>query len=226
VTTERLRLHVRTRSGRVSVVASDERGLTVEGANIEHEPDGSVLITGAKRGANRVELTVPIGSDLVIGTLSGHVTVRGEVGDVRVTTASGRVDVERAARVDVRTASGHVTIGTVESECRVVAKSARVDITSAGAVDVAGMSGHVEVGDTGDAQVRTMSGRVELGARHDGRIDVRTLSGKVEVTVPSERQPATQLRSLSGRIRCECANGNDGRIDVATTSGSINIACK
>jgi DUF4097 and DUF4098 domain-containing protein YvlB len=223
---EPTRVNIRTRSGRVNVVAAEGAGFSVTGANVEYDADGSVLITGAKHGANRVEVQCATGTDLIIGTLSGHVEVRGRSGDTRVTTRSGRIDVEHASKVDVRTGSGHVTIGVCDGSCHVVTKSARVNIGRAGSVDVAGMSGHVEIDEADHAIIRTMSGRVDLGTKSDGRVEVRTLSGKVHVAVPRARRPATQLKSLAGRVHCECEVGNDGEIDVATTSGAISVTCK
>jgi DUF4097 and DUF4098 domain-containing protein YvlB len=226
VTIERLRVHVRTRSGRIDITAVDGVTLQARGANVEHEADGTVLVTGAKLGSNHVEVQCGTGTDLVIGTLSGHVTVRGTVGDVHVTTRSGRVDIEHAAAIDVRSAAGHITIGDCDGACRVVAKSSRVHVGRAGSVDIAGMSGHVEIGDTPHALVRTMSGRVALGTREAGNVEVRTLSGAVEVVVPADCRPATSLKSRSGRIRCDCQIGTNGAIDVATTSGAISVTCK
>jgi hypothetical protein len=41
--------------------------------------------------AKKVELRVPIGTDLVVGPSSGDVELRGDLGQVRVTTVSGSV---------------------------------------------------------------------------------------------------------------------------------------
>jgi predicted membrane protein len=53
---------------------------------------------------------------------------------------------------------------------------------------------------------------------------VRTVSGKVEILVPRELRPATRLKSVSGRVQCDCEEGSDGEISVASISGKITVS--
>jgi DUF4097 and DUF4098 domain-containing protein YvlB len=220
-----LRLNVSARSGRVRVEARDEPGYEVKGAHVTTEPDGSLHVTAAKGGSHSVEVWCPSGSDLIVGSESGSVEVVGAFSDVRATTRSGRITIDRARSVDVRTGSGRIEVRHCEGDCRVVTKSSRVEVGRAATLDCSAMSGRVEVRDVDDAVIRTMSGRVNLGTRADGRVDVRTLSGTVEVAVPAQRRPATLLKSLTGRVRSDCQQGTDGEINVSTTSGAIRITC-
>ena len=64
--------------------------------------------------SSAVEVRVPEGTDLVIGTTSGKVTVEGRVGAVAVVTSSGRVSIDHARSVDARTKSGRVHVGYAE----------------------------------------------------------------------------------------------------------------
>jgi hypothetical protein len=220
-----LRLHVSSRSGHVRIVARDAPGLDVKGADVEHDPDGTVRVVARRFGSQGVEVRCPAGRDAIVGIESGSVETRGELGAVRVTARSGRVEIESARHVDVRTASGAVHVGRCAGECRVVSKSSRVRIGGAGRFDCSSMSGRIEANDVGDALVRTMSGRVAVSTRADGRIEVRTLSGTVDIEVPRDRRPALSLKSLSGRVRCDCEEGDDGEVHVATTSGTIRVSC-
>jgi DUF4097 and DUF4098 domain-containing protein YvlB len=220
-----MRLNVATRSGRVRVEGRDGAALSVRGGNLEDD-DGAVRITAGTGGSNAVEVVCPAGSDVIVGTASGSVELVGSLGDVRVTTASGRVSVADAQRIDVRTTSGKIDIDRCHGECRVVTKSSRVKVGNAGLLDCSAVSGRIEVGGVEDANVRTVSGRVELGAAGQGRVEVRSVSGKVDLAVPRDRRPATRLSSISGRVRCDCETGDDGEINVATTSGTINVTCK
>jgi DUF4097 and DUF4098 domain-containing protein YvlB len=222
----RLRLSVANRSGRVRIEARSGEGFSARGGDLVAEADGTMRVSGGHGGSSSVEVVCPAGTDVIVGTASGSVELVGPLGDVRVTTASGRITIEQARRVDLRTASGTIEIGECTGECRVVTKSSKVAVGNAGSLDCSAMSGRVVVGDVEDAIVRTMSGRVKLGTRGSGRVEVRTLSGKVDVAVPQERRPATSLRSLSGRVRCDCDRGSDGEISVATTSGAINVTCR
>ena len=219
------RISVATRSGRVSVVAVEGEELSVIGGSAEPGPDRSVTIRPS-RPSSPVEVRCPNGCDVVVGTTSGVVELRGALGVVHVTTGSGRVDVEKAESADLRTRSGAIEVGECSGECRVVTGSARVHIRRAGCADVSALSGGVTAERVGDGCVHTASGRVELGTSGDGSVEVHTISGAVRVTVPPGLRPAAMLRSLSGRIRCDCEPGADGRIDVSTTSGTIRVECE
>jgi DUF4097 and DUF4098 domain-containing protein YvlB len=195
-------------------------------AHVTIEGDGTYAVKPAAGGSKPVDVRCPPGTDVIIGTASGNVELVGPLGAVRVTTASAAVKIEEAASVDVRTASGKVDVGHCHGTCRAVTKSSRVRVRSAGALDCSVVSGSVEVGEVEHAVVRTVSGRVTLAARGGGRVEVRTVSGTVDVEVPRPHRPATTLRSISGRVRCDCEPGHDGEVSVATTSGAINVTCR
>jgi DUF4097 and DUF4098 domain-containing protein YvlB len=219
-------LNVSTRSGRVRIEGREGSGLHVQGGEVSTDEDGALRVTAAKGGSHFVDVVCPAGSDVIVGTASGRVELVGSLGDVRVTTASGKIEIERARSIDVRTASGAIEIGECTGDCRVVTKSSRVRVNNVAHFDCSAVSGRVEADHVEDATVRTVSGRVEMATRNTGRVEVRSVSGKVDLAVPRERRPATLLKTVSGRVFCECETGDDGEISVATTSGTINVTCK
>jgi DUF4097 and DUF4098 domain-containing protein YvlB len=221
---ETTRLHVSSRSGRVRIRATAGASLEVEGGKVEHHPDGVVRITGSKLGSQKVEVRCPAGCDVIVGTESGAVETRGELRDVRVTTRSGKITIEHARDVDVRTSSGTVEVGECTGTCRVVTKSSNVRVDRADQLECSSASGRVDVGQVRDAVVRTMSGRVWVATDAAGRVEVRTLSGTVEIEVPAGARPMTHLKSLSGHVHCDCEAGTDGELHVATTSGAIKVS--
>jgi DUF4097 and DUF4098 domain-containing protein YvlB len=77
----------------------------------------------------------------------------------------------------------------------------------------------------GSAKVQSASGKVELGMRGKGDVAVQTVSGAVKVEVPADVRPATKLRSLSGKLRSDCDEGNDCEIAVQSLSGKIEVTC-
>src|SRR3954451_24179529 len=142
---EPLRLNVSTRSGRVRVEAREGAGLRVEGANIEQDADGTTRITAATGGSQSVDIVCPAETDVIVGTASGRIELVGPLGDVRVTTASGKITIEHARSVDIRTASGSIEIGECTGECRVVTKSSKVWVGDVGNLDCSAVSGRIEV---------------------------------------------------------------------------------
>jgi DUF4097 and DUF4098 domain-containing protein YvlB len=217
-----LRVRIETKSGSVRLNAVEGAELQVHGGEIRGESDGWVLIKG---GSRSLDVQVPSGTDIIIGTLSGSVEMRGWVGSARVSSKSGSIEVDRAQDLDARTTSGSVRVSRCDGECRVVVVSGSVRIGRAGHALVSGVSGTIQAEKVDAADVKTVSGTTELGANAVGRVAVRSISGTVRISVPQDRSPATRLQSVSGSIRCDCDQGSDGELDVKTVSGTIRVAC-
>jgi DUF4097 and DUF4098 domain-containing protein YvlB len=217
-----MRITIAARSAAIEVDAGDADGVTVDGASFVTTPEG-VEVHGR---SSHVRVACPAGADVTVATASGRVAARGPLGEVHVSTRSGKVEVDVADRADIRTMSGSIRVGTVTGSCRCVAKSGRISIGAAGSVDVTSTSGSVEIGEVGDAEVTMMSGRVDLGTRRGTSVKVRTMSGTVRVRVPTDARPRTSLRAKVGKVQCDCPIGDDGEIDVKTLSGAIEVTCQ
>jgi DUF4097 and DUF4098 domain-containing protein YvlB len=223
---ELVRVQISTRSGNIRVLAEAGAELSVEGGVIVNEELGVVEIR-RDRDADAKEITVvcPAGTDVTAGTTSGKISTLGRLGSVRVASVSGKIHVAWAERADARSKSGAITIDEVTNDCRVVVTSAKVHIGKAQRASIAGVSGVVTMENVEGADVKTVSGKVLISTSGGGEVNVRTVSGLVEVTVPREVQPATKLKTVSGKVRCDCPTGDDGAICVTSVSGTIRVAC-
>jgi hypothetical protein len=195
-------LEIATRSGAVIVRARTIERPEVLSGPAEIQPDG-VVRAGF---SGRIEIACPEGTDVIIGSHSGRITI------------------EEARDIEVRSTSGPVAIGRCEELCRVAVGSGGVEIGSAGAVDITLTSGRLEVDSVGDCRVRSGSGRVVLGLSRAGSVEVSTLSGRVTVSVPSGVAPDLRLASGSGRVQCEVTPGSDGELSIESHSGSIKVS--
>ncbi len=76
-------------------------------------------------------------------------------------------------------------------------------------------------------QVRQHAAELEakVEARTQGKDDVavQTLSGSVRIEVPKDVRPNARLRSMTGRPRCDCEEGDDIQIAVRSMSGKIEV---
>ena len=184
---------------------------------------GGVLeVKGTSDG---VVMRVPLGSDLVVGSHSGIVELKGALGEVRVTSRSGRVDIDECASLDVRTVSGRVVIGTVAGECRIKTGSGRVSVARVGGeLHAATVSGRIDIIDAaGPVRVNTVNGRVELGMSRAADARVDSVSGRVAIELPGGVHPKTSLVSVSGGCECELVEGDDCCVTGRTVSGRITI---
>ena len=218
-----------TRSGVVEVSAEEredivfEAGLSSAG-DVEQDAAGRITATSARRGSAGLKVRCPTGTDVVVGTASGRVELRGRLGHVRVTTVSGRIEVDEAESLDLRSVSGSIVVAQCGGRCRVQTKSGRATVGIVEDADVSTVSGQVRLASSsGSIRVRTASGSVEVGMEGGGDVDVQTLSGSVGVEVPEGVRPDVKLRSKTGRPRCDCLEGRDCRIVVSSMSGKIRV---
>lgn len=225
-------LHVSTRSGRVTVTAEERQDLHIESDaplrddKVEVDPTGLVSVKSGRGGSGWLEIRCPTGTDVVVGTVSGKVELRGQIGAARVATVSGSVDVERVEAVDVRSVSGSIEVGHSSGGCRLQTKSGRATCNGSGDARVSTMSGRIQLDNVaGSAKVQSASGRVDLSMKDKGDVAVQTMSGAVKVEVPGDVRPATRLRSLTGKPRCDCDEGDDCEIAVQSLSGKIEVVC-
>ena len=216
----RSRVRVSTTSGRITVIGErrDDIVVTTGGrttaAPVTDEVD--VVMTAS---SDRVEVRCPVGTDVVVGTASGKVELEGHLGEARVTTASGSIQVDTVASADLRTQSAKVEVEECLGSCRVMNKSGRVEIHRAGEVLVKNVSGAVDVsGD--DVNVRTVSGKVRIETYVTAAVE--TVSGGVEVWVPEGFRPEVHSHGL-GRVTVDVPQGTDGEILVRTVSGSVRV---
>jgi DUF4097 and DUF4098 domain-containing protein YvlB len=207
-------VRITSQSGRVRVIGEVRADMAAEGASIVgHDGQREVRWCGSKK----IEVRVPVGTDLVVGTSSGDVELRGDLGHVGVTTVSGGITAEQVSSIDARTKSGRMQVQTSSGAVRL----------KTGWVRVASISGKVRIKEAhGLASVRTVSGNVELGLSGAGQALVETVSGTMRITVPAGVHPATRLKTVSGKRRVDCDPGDDVAITARSVSGDLVVTAQ
>ncbi|MGZ4676001.1 MAG: DUF4097 family beta strand repeat-containing protein [Acidimicrobiia bacterium] len=217
-------VRVTASSGRIEVTAEDRGDIAVERGQ-DHPMGGILEVQGASSG---VRLRVPVGTDLVVGTHSGRVDLHGELGEVRITTRSGAVTIERCRDLDARTVSGRIDVGTVTGDARLKAASGRITVGRVGGeLHATSVSGRVEIGDAdGEVRVTSVNGRVEVGLNGSAPVRCETVSGAICLEVPATARPHTSLRSVSGRCVCDLPEGDDADVVGRSISGTITVRAR
>ena len=179
----------------------------------------------------RVSVTVPAGTDVVIDVASADVRLSGRLGSVRIRTASGSIETDDSARLEVSTASGDVTGGSVEGDVTVSTVSGDCSLRSVGGrIDATLTSGELRVERCGgDVDVRSTSGSTRIGHCDGSEISVRTISGDVRMGLPSGIRVEADISTVSGKASMpEPAAPSAGdrrpvRLKLKTVSGDIRI---
>jgi DUF4097 and DUF4098 domain-containing protein YvlB len=217
-------VRITSASGSITVVAESRIDVVADGAaRVDIAADGSIEVF-PPRGSTSITVRCPEGADIVVGTRSGSLHLRGHLGAVLATTLSGRIEADDVASADLRAVSGSIVVGTCTETCRVKTKSGSIRIGSAGAAEIMMGSGKVEVASVeGALKVRAVSGSVGVVAEGHGPIEVETMSGSITITLPSACRPDVRARSLSSRPRIELPAGTDCEVVARTLSGAIVV---
>ncbi|MEX2080235.1 MAG: DUF4097 family beta strand repeat-containing protein [Dehalococcoidia bacterium] len=215
------RIRVSTLSGSVAVLAEARADIVVEKGGAGAKASAGTLTVTSHSGP--VVIRCPEHSNIVVGTASGGISLRGRLGEVAASSPSGGIRIEHATSADVRGGSGTVQVDRAEGRCRLAIKSGRATIGSAGELSGASISGQVVATVTGPVSVRTVSGNVDASAAGEGDVEVETLSGSVTVRLPHGVRPRARLRSRSGRSRCDCPQGDDLEVAIQSLSGRIVV---
>jgi DUF4097 and DUF4098 domain-containing protein YvlB len=214
-------IRITASSGRIEVTAEGRAEVLVERGQ-EHPMGGVLEVKDSSAG---VVLRVPTGTDLIVGSHSGSVSIRGETGNVRLTTRSGSIEIESCTSLDARTVSGRVEVGRVARDAHVKAANGKVRIGEVGGeLTVTSVSGHVEVAEArGAVHATTVSGRVEVGLQVAADVRAESVSGRVKVAVPRGVRPSVSMKSVSGRCENQTDAGEDCRITCRSISGRITV---
>ncbi len=217
--------HVRatTRSGSVTVIGEPRHDVEVDGrAELWESDDGAIRVES--RGSSSFEVRVPEGTDVVVGTESGSVYLRGRLGVVRATAESGGITADELVAADLRTVSGSISVHTCRGHCRANTKSGSIKVEEAGEVDLNITSGSVQVGyAAGRVRARAVSGSITIGAGGQGAIDIETMSGSVTLSLPRGCRPEVHAHAGGADPQVDCEQGHDCEIRVRAMSGSVHV---
>ena len=222
-TDARVQLRISAVSGRVTVIAEPRNDVVVDrGGTAVPGPDQVVEIR-ARRPSDSIEVRCPPDADVMVGTRSGSVELRGQLGTVGVTSQSGSIRAATVADADLRTVSGKVEIVACNGRCRVSTTSGRISVGAAGDAELSTVSGSIGVDDVkGSAQVRSVSGKVGVGSSAGGAVHVRTVSGRITIRLPVGVRPNVRYAGR-GSVRSELEPGTDVLVDVANVSGTVRL---
>jgi len=217
-----------------------EGELIVEGPrNVRRGPEIHVRIATSalldariKTGSGDITSSVPIGAAR-LSTGSGDISLDRVEGDLGLSTGSGDVKIEHAAGpVRAGTGSGSVDIGEAAGMLGLSTGSGDVKIGDAGGPTTVKVgSGDITIERIRDHSVATSgSGDVTVEIADGPSVQAETANGDVEIGVPDGVPTYLDLKTVTGRIRCELDPGekpDEGEralmLRARTVSGDITV---
>ncbi|MEU1507853.1 MULTISPECIES: DUF4097 family beta strand repeat-containing protein [unclassified Kitasatospora] len=187
---------------------------------------GALVVKGPKKRslfgrAGSVDVTVelPAGSEVHGNAPMGDFLCEGLLGDCRVRTSVGRIQVEHADSVHLRTDHGDVRLRRADGDAEVNG-SGRVEIgTVAGTVTVKNLNGETVIGEAGgDLKVNSSNGQIQVGAAL-GDVDIKTAQGAIRIGEVVRGRVV--LQSAIGELEVGIREGTAAWLDVHTKLGSL-----
>ena len=158
-------------------------------------------------GEAHFELMVPIGTQVLTGTISGNTRVNGTAGEVQITSTSGDIEVIDATnRVTVQTVSGSVRASKLRGRTRIETTSGDLDID-----DV-----------IGELTAHTVSGEIVMQHMQLTQLVTETTSGDVSYSGSIDPKGSYELSAHSGDVRLEIPANTSARFDLQTFNGEIS----
>ncbi|MCW2765144.1 MAG: protein YvlB [Nocardioides sp.] len=230
-----VKLYVEIGKGNVHVFATETTESTVQvtgrdadQVHVEQTGDQISVVAPRQRtgfltgdSSLRVDVVVPLDSDVAIKTGSADVQLEGAAGSAQIRSGSGDVRVDAlGGQAVIETGSGDIQLDDARAELRVKSGSGDVKVGhAASAVSVSTGSGDVEIGSTnGPAVVKTGSGDLRV---IDAQTDVSMVTGSGDLVVGTASRGKFTMKGASGDVRIGIPAGVPVWTDISTVSGEI-----
>ncbi len=235
-------LKVELWQGQVTVRATDTTTSTVEleplgndsaaremidNATVEQRGDELVVLMPKIRGGLfrrqghvMATISVPMHSSAKIETASADVDTHGELGDLRINTGSGDLEIDIVGSADVKTGSGDVELNVARANCSIKGGSSDISLDEVGGhADVLAGSGDVVVGRIGGTlKIKTGSG--DIIVKHAGE-GVDAMAGSGDLIVRRIDHGKLKAKTGSGDISIGVAEGTAAYLDITTVTGDV-----
>lgn len=215
--TDKIRININMKAAGMNAKAALERYRPVfryeNGVISVHSRNNLPSFFAWAQLSGKVQVELPEGINLDLHTASGDCIIRGDLGTagVKCNLSSGRLDIDGAMNdLSVHIASGSVTmkaqrpVHSVDLDC----SSGKIGLSgplawvklhvSSGSVDLDGLTGTlISQISSGDLNAKWQS------VTTDSRIDARSSSGTVRLSLPAETILCGDIQSVSGQIHSD-----------------------
>ncbi len=173
-----------------------------------------------KTGSIDVEIALPTGSQLRAEAAVAAFRCAGTLGEVRLRTATGDVEVEHAATLTVASGGGAIVAHTVTGDAHATTATGTIRLdTVGGTVTLKNSNGDSWIGSAGgDLRAKAANGDV-LAGQARGDVDAATANGNIRIgTVYSG---SVSVRTATGELEVGIARGTAAFLDLHTQFGKV-----
>ena len=239
---EPVQLNAKIHAGRLSLVGSDTKVVSVEveprdpsrDADVRAAADARVELAGdtltvrtsrqgfgwARTGAVSVRVEVPARSRLDVHLEVGDIAAEGVFGDATVKSGAGTIGLGEVGKLKMISGAGDIAVARAGGDVIAVTGSGAVRIDEAGGdVIIKNGNGATTIGTVaGTTRISAANGDVTI-ARADRGATVKTANGSIRLGSVSSGD--VDLKTAFGTVEVGIAHGTAAKLDVKTTFGLL-----
>lgn len=175
----------------------------------------------AKPGSVEITVELPAGSSLTGQAGAGSFAAEGRLGDTRIKTAMGSIDVDETGALKADTAGGRVTARHIAGNAEVSTGSGEVELHRIdGAAVVKNSNGATRIGEVGGAlRLKAANGDITV-QRTLADVEARTANGSVRID--EIVRGTVQLATSLGDLRIGIRPGTTAWLDLDAKYGRVH----
>ncbi|MGG7572526.1 DUF4097 family beta strand repeat-containing protein [Streptomyces sirii] len=187
---------------------------------------GTLLVKGPKKrspfgktGSVDVLVELPVDSDVLGNAPMGDFHCEGRLGECRLKTSLGTLQVDEAAAANLRTDHGRINVARVTGDAEIVG-AGRIEVGEiGGAAIVKNSNGDTELGEiTGDLKVNSSNGAISVDIAH-ASVNAKAANGGIRVGDVTRGQ--ITLQSAIGDLEVGIRESTAAWLDVHTQVGAM-----
>ncbi|MEU8679923.1 DUF4097 family beta strand repeat-containing protein [Streptomyces sp. NPDC048611] len=187
---------------------------------------GKLLVKGPRKrslfgkpGSLDVTVELPSGSDLLGTSPMADFTVTGRLGECRLKTSLGDIQIDEAEAVNLRTDYGDIRLVQASGDAELIG-AGRIDAGRIeGAALVKNGNGDTVIGEvTGALRANASNGLISVGVAHAG-VDAKSANGAIRIGEVARGQVV--LRTAAGDLEVGIREASAAWLDVATGIGRV-----
>jgi DUF4097 and DUF4098 domain-containing protein YvlB len=173
-----------------------------------------------KVGSVDLSIELPAGSQVDASGSVAAFRLTGRLGDCRLKTSAGDIQVDDAGRLDVRTAAGEIVVDHVAGDLEISTATGRVRVRAVdGAAVIKNSNGDSWVGAVrGDLRINAANGDIVVD-RAQANVTAATANG--DVRVGDLTRGSASLKTALGQVEIGIHAGTAARLDAHTSFGRV-----
>ncbi|MBV2154126.1 DUF4097 family beta strand repeat-containing protein [Kitasatospora sp. SUK 42] len=176
-------------------------------------------VFSSKKGSIEITVELPSGSEVHVDSPMADFVAEGPLGDCRLKTSVGRIQLDRAENVRLKTDMGDIRLGTAAGNAEVFG-SGRIEVGSVGGrLTVKNSNGDTEIDEVrGELTANASNGRIHVGLAEAG-VDAKTANGHIRIGQVVRGK--VSLQAGVGDVEVGIAEGTAAWLDVHSKFGAV-----